>query len=123
MYHCTVLARDKEMAWVDEVHVKRWEEGLKIDLAVNLIHFKKKHQEAIDLATKIINGDTEKSDNTNKAMMGSEAKEWKRRKFGIDRGETISYEQEVGPVLSQDQSQFRYPHCPGPQRGSGFDDN
>ena len=50
MYHCTLLARDKEMVWVDEGDVKRWEEGLRMEYAVNL-----KHKEAIDLAMKIIN--------------------------------------------------------------------
>ena len=253
MYHCTLLARDKEMVWVDEGDVKRWEEGLRMEYAVNL-----KHKEAIDLAMKIINdpgkvteyssevenvsinGDISKDEeltdeNINVTNLkdeeyatdedrtlfvgdlppevtadvlqgyfgtfgeieevkrkregkpcghgfilfkdissvkkardqaehfimdkiirigkakkgikrlievkkeekrgknssnsdinrgaGSGEKIWNRRKFGIERGHRISYEQRPDPVIIEDQSRYSYPHCPGPKRSTGFGDD
>jgi RNA recognition motif-containing protein len=248
MYHCTLLARDKEMVWVEEGDVKRWEEGLQMDYAVNL-----KHKEAIDLAMKIINdpgkvsdyssevenvsikddiskdeklfdeninltnikdeefatdedrtlfvGDLppevtadvlqgyfgtfggieevkrkregkpcghgfilfkgissvkkasdkgehlimekiirigkvkkgkgikrpieEKRENSSDINegAGSGEKIWKRRKFGIEKGHRISYVQRPDPVIIEDQSRYSYPHCPGPKRSTGFDDD
>jgi len=251
MYHCTLLARDKEMVWVDEGDVKKWEEGLRMEYAVNL-----KHKEAIDLAVKIINdpgkasqhsevekvsikdeisedenlpdeninltnikdeehateedrtlfvgdlppevtadvlqeyfesfgeieeiqrkregkpcghgfivfkdissvmkardkpehvimdkivriGQAKKGKGIKKPIElnfpregkkkkkssgspGSGEKFWKRRKFGIDRGHIISYEERPDPVIREDQSRYGYPHCPGPKRSTGFDDD